>query len=932
MREQLQTQPTVPPAHRLYRRAARHIRGEQRQAIRAIIERLYDAYNRNPSEQSTAKPIKRLEFFLSFTGADNVYDIQNKFRITDYVELSDDELIEDPRYQHKRGEECAACGTHIRNFYVVKREGVEPEIHHIGYDCMERMQADFAVDMGGIRFTEQATPRKREQRAYELEQLVSDAADEDVFSQAAWLAASAEDHDAHDPTIGLKLLQDRGSYKDWLWKQPLNDDIAHLLVEASNCHMHFPRHKQKKLWAYLAENRLLSVALYKGVLEDVVLLAKEQNIKLDTQARTLITSAKSKKPRHATLNDVGRILDALPFDVHKERKARNQAALNAYDGFVLAQALDDILPVFEMDKGHWHDAYVTHQYLFSKALTPKDYALIRKVAKRWLSGMSRSPEGYNRTKLYHLATRIEPITRFDETLEKLAGIQRKIQYARDKLTSDEYQRLNQFATDLQTIAGNKNKIAKLQAHIAEVLAEPKKTLKQQVTPVERIDGLTEALTRIERSYAEDDKTWTKYDQHLPLIKEHAHAKFLTQDDQKHIARLDKRLQAFVSIDGLNDAPIKRWRNYLTSLRALQQAVNDPLVVTMDFIKDPQRFAYADCVNKEFLKKLSQPAGKTKTMIITKASQEYANIRYGLQELNATREDILRWKQDIDDFTKQPHTFLMPEHQHMHVVPQRISSDNAIEGTALRYINPRTIKNLKNTIAGCIRLKNLAQDTEFCAKLETVINDYKPEYMRYYDGKRPATPVLDANAMRVLITLTDRDNQPVYVHQQLRANVEKVHEDLPYYRAAYTRRTALSKTEHWKAISGRKEHYLDQFYARIKDDAVLCRLINGITSGKEGNYRLEKLSRGGIERFFKTKSRFTGWSDIALETIMKGENERVSESYASEWKRSLATHAPAGARNEHMTRNQYAHLFTPALEKLSRIADETLLAVSEQHAH
>jgi hypothetical protein len=947
MTEQTQTL-TLPDEETLFQRAAYEIRGKERERIWEIIHNDYESYRRNPSEQSTARPIRRLWFFLQYTGATNVKDIQNKLQITDYVELPEHDLLPaDEGKKIRRGETCEACGANVHEYIVIKRDSASEEVHKIGYDCARRMQEFPSVDFGLIKRVEDLGKEKREKRIQELEDLVSGAVegandDSKGLEVAGWIAQALEQGDVHDPTLGLAHLRSRGSYAQWLWDQPVPLEIGQLLREAANPHVRLPRHKQKQLWQHFAEHALIATANYGGIIEDLNFFAQD----LLTPAHKELFS----QPNITVKQMESVVLTALPFDLRKARKEHNEQTLKNYEGFVLARALDEILPVYEMDKGRWHEEYVAQQCLYQKALTKSDYALIRKITKRWLSGVSRSPEGHDRTKLYHLATRIEPVKRFEEIVPKLASIQRKIAYARATLTSKDYEHLKAISAELQQLASPDEKIKVLHERVKAKLADPRRVIKQHAIPIEHFDcetglgDLTALLTKLERSYAETDRTWAKHYAHLDRVKEHKQHRFLTDADIKAIKGLDKRVNTFIRIDDLDDQyKVERLRNYKNMIRKVQKAATDPLVLVMNIkldgkrtkkaVKDRECFAQADALHADMLVQLrKRTSPELRGDWITIATGDYDELCAVLNGTGLTEQQVLAMKSELEEFAKLKPVIFDPEHDHVRVLYKPFSLQEIVRERALKYVSPDDVKKLKDYKDGLVRVSELAKDTEFRRKLEQVIAGFRPEYIRYskYDKERPANDIVDAANIQRLFS-DDRVKQdtfvkPIYTHKKLKDNVNMMLENLPYYQAAYERRTAVAQQPAENTIEKLRRQYLGLFYERVRNDEVLCRLVNGITAGEHGDFTRTSLTRQWVERLFTTFSRHTGPSETALTDALQGQAERLGSRFQSEWGRKLERFKPYATqeRNAYMSHDEYAKVYQPAVQKLAAISDQVLL--------
>ncbi|MEM2916612.1 MAG: hypothetical protein QXT19_04620 [Candidatus Woesearchaeota archaeon] len=218
-----------------------------------------------------------------------------------------------------------------------------------------------------------------------------------------------------------------------------------------------------------------------------------------------------------------------------------------------------------------------------------------------------------------------------------------------------------------------------------------------------------------------------------------------------------------------------------------------------------------------------------------AKQSWKKVQEELKATGALEEQVLEWAQKTNEFAQKEHYFV----KDADVVKKQHQYPLHHTGDTYCYISPILAKSAFEEISKFQPTAVLRTDKEFLTNLEILAKEYKPEY---YQGRKELTmPVFNEKNIRKMLA-----DDALVQADELRKNTAQIVKDLKYYKAAHERRKMFEAEVTKRA--GRKnieyalhekhavaDEWYDQFiqivHEQIKNDEVICRLVNGQSAGK-----------------------------------------------------------------------------------------------------
>ncbi|HSU72751.1 MAG TPA: hypothetical protein VLJ21_02790 [Candidatus Binatia bacterium] len=466
---------------------------------------------------NNSKAKKRFEFLYRLGEFDNLPNAVRSIRIEDRVKT---DVMQS----------CWMCGTRHADGYRAHVPGDRE--HFIGHDC-GRILAGYGLGTGVIlEQDKKSAARKRQSVQDDLEGLVLDEG-----KPFAFLHHSGPVKETSPDYLGSQLA--------WISKQQLPQDVRLAVQHLKDPYYKTSRSDVKLVVAFIAENRTFPSDAYMPVMKDLWHMEHAGVIK-DTAAKL---EKKVADEQSLTVAEAKRLLDGIPYADY--RIARNSELLTAYEE-PLASIINDLLPALKHDKPLWHHDHVHQHYLFNKVLNQSDYRLAKGCLNRWTFGRMDTIAGADKHKLRNIAVRMECVYDFKDQLEGLVVMQRKLRYARDNTTSEEYTQLGLLQQSIGKLPEEmKAKVFKdACAKAYEMQKEPVRLLQEPCITIEHykeqhpemdigrtldIAGKVHArgfLNNFQRTY-------------LPHLKEHLAYGLLRKEDAPRLAKAAELMKGYV---------------------------------------------------------------------------------------------------------------------------------------------------------------------------------------------------------------------------------------------------------------------------------------------------------------------------------------------------------------------------------------------------
>lgn len=334
----------------------------------------------------------------------------------------------------------------------------------------------------------------------------------------------------------------------------------------------------------------------------------------------------------------------------------------------------------------------------------------------------------------------------------------------------------------------------------------------------------------------------------------------------------------------------------------------------------------------------------------------------LRELAATgwsEAEVLAKKEILDPFAQQDVSFA----RHESVAVDRYKPPlELIRGTNYQYLSPERVQWGVQLKDSCITVGELRRTAQFLDDIAFLRKEYKQDYVPVSDhDKRPVFPMFDDAQITRLLTKHGIEGE--LVQKTLISNASRMRKEIPYYLAAYARRQAFqpevaakldAEKKKYGKLSGNstgwaeretvdpwRDELLAKVYERIKNDAPVCKLVNGQAAGRFWHRRLRStkffpettnaywtrtLERAAFDRWLQShdalfdveyalkgsKLRIDFWSSV---------NSRLNEQYAHCKNGNLRCISEA----------EYKNLYPGAVQRLRNAFDDELLRYSTGRA-
>lgn len=491
--------------------AVKNVDGSLRKLIRDDIDAAWANNN--------SKAKKRFEFLYNLGDFENLPNAVKSIQIEERVKST--EL-----------QSCWMCGTRHADSYRASCKNGHERTAFIGRDC-GKILADYGLGTGVLLSSDERTAKKKQKSLQEdLENLVlNEGAPIPILPEGGPVKETRPDF------VGSQYV--------WLTHQELPADVRRAVTQLKDPYFATTRNELKLVMDYVAQNKKFPADAFNPVLDDVKAMEAEGKAKnvAEKLEKRIKTGEMTVAEARSTLDGV----DHLGYRVEK-----NTALLGKYNE-PLAGMLNEMLPALAHDKDLLREDYLQQRYVQNKVLNQTDYRLAKSCLNRWAFGAMEALEGADKTKLRNLAIRIESVPDFKEKLEGLVVIQRKLQYAKDNTSTEEYAQIGKVKESILGLSKEQMlpifqdacvKAYELQKAPLRLLQTPCMTLeafndeyKVDVSRTLEIAGRVHA-----KGFLNDFKR--KYLEHL---REHVSYGILRKEDAPRLAKAAELMKRYVRV-------------------------------------------------------------------------------------------------------------------------------------------------------------------------------------------------------------------------------------------------------------------------------------------------------------------------------------------------------------------------------------------------
>jgi|GEM_PF-4268681 len=489
--------------------AVRNVNGTLAKQIRSDID---DAWANNNS-----KAKKRFEFLYRLGEFEN---LPNAVKSIDIEE----------RTKSREMQSCWMCGTRHADSYRATCTTGEKRQHFIGRDCGQILAA-YGLGSGVILSAdEKAANLKQKQMQDDLENLVLNEG-----RPIPLLPTSGPVKETRSDFLGSNYA--------WLVNQELPGDVRRAVVELKDPYFKASRSELKLVMDYVANNRTFPTDLFKPVLDDLKKMEAEG-------LATGVAARLEEKMANGTMTprDAEVILDGT--DYRGYRIARNTVTLKNY-GEPLAGLLNDVIPALTHDKPKWHDDHIRQMYVNNKVLNANDYRLAKTCLNRWTFGALESIEGGDKQRIRNIAVSLESIDGFKDKIEGLVVIQRKMQYAKDHTSTEEYAQIEKVRESILGLPEESRvKVFQDACNKAyELIKDPMRLLQSPAMTVEAFKDQynTDVSRIIDVAGKVHAKGWLNdfKRKYVPHLKEHLAYGILRKEDAPRLVKAAEKMKGYV---------------------------------------------------------------------------------------------------------------------------------------------------------------------------------------------------------------------------------------------------------------------------------------------------------------------------------------------------------------------------------------------------
>ncbi len=309
--------------------------------------------------------------------------------------------------------------------------------------------------------------------------------------------------------------------------------------------------------------------------------------------------------------------------------------------------------------------------------------------------------------------------------------------------------------------------------------------------------------------------------------------------------------------------------------------------------------------------------------------EWKSIEYALKEANASEDQIIAWKKELDEFAQNEAYY--SGHGRLDVT-KRKPSYSLISGTNHRYISPYSVQREIREKQAFIPIAQLRANHAFLHDLAFLLENFKPEY-----ELPDRSPAFNYPAIEKMLS------EEGLVQNTVIENAAMVRKDLPYYIAAMHRRHNFQNRVSHGAIDTLLMNelwaqFFELLHARLRGDEQACRLINGQSEGSyttkspSGGHFFDKLSDAYYNKQL-TVHRLQNWfkyhkMDITLKITLRGEHTAL-DSIDKMATLQLDRHYEQCLHKslDYITEDEFKNTYPQAISRFQHAVDETMAEIS-----
>lgn len=477
------------------------------------------------------KAVARFEFFYRLGKFENLPNAVRSIDIEQRVNLETEQS-------------CWLCGEgHLEGFQCRAPTDTAQREHYIGKDCAKLMvkygfragvlldaekRGKIAVKQDTLAHLDDLVLDTKSPLSVMVSSIPGEYEEDFVGTQYTWLVRNLHTL----PKSVREHLQPAMERVRDPYKRPDKSDIDLVLRAA-------------------AEYRTFPAEAYEPIAQDVELMEKEGLAPSRTAWHLRQFTEFSAAKAHEILAGI---------DHQGYRKRKNEETLRAYEsGINLGALLNLLAPIVEHDRPEWATVFKGKKAT-GTILGEADYPVIAGCFNRWRFGYTAEVHGADSKALRERAIKLEPVSKFRQSVESLVAVGRKLQYALETTQSDAYHRLGEALGALASIdaANQAEEFGKAGTKIVELREEPLMMLGERCIPKEAFLGhtserfqqehkgllLDHALGIIKKCVTAEKYVTDFRKNDLPGIEERAAHGIIRADDLPRLQRVIDRVGKF----------------------------------------------------------------------------------------------------------------------------------------------------------------------------------------------------------------------------------------------------------------------------------------------------------------------------------------------------------------------------------------------------